>query len=133
VKSFGTALWGLVMALAVVSGPTASRADPAEETYRLYCAQCHGIQGNGQGINQTADGLAVSPRDHTNAKEMSKLSDQELRLAIAEGGDAVQKSELMPAWGKTLLAEDIDDLVLYLRTLCTCAGRNEAMPSAVPG
>ena len=53
---------------------------------------------------------------------MSKLSDQEIRLAIAEGGDAVQKSELMPAWGKTLSAEAIDDLVLYLRELCTCAG-----------
>jgi cytochrome c oxidase cbb3-type subunit 3 len=76
-----------------------------------------------QGINQTADGLAVSPRDHTNTREMSKLGDQELRLAIAEGGDAVQKSELMPAWGKTLSAEAIDDLVRYLRRLCTCAGR----------
>jgi cytochrome c oxidase cbb3-type subunit 3 len=121
-KSFGTALWGLVMALAVVSEPTASRADSAEQTYRLYCAQCHGTRGNGQGINQTADGLAVSPRDHTNATEMSKLSDLELKLAIAEGGDAVQKSELMPAWDKTLSVEEIDDLVLYLRKLCACAG-----------
>ncbi len=103
--------------------PTASRAESAQETYLLYCAQCHGTRGNGQGINQTADGLAVSPRDHTNTREMSKLSDQELRLAIAEGGDAVQKSELMPAWGKTLSAEDIDDLVVFLRKLCKCAGR----------
>jgi cytochrome c oxidase cbb3-type subunit 3 len=121
-KSIGTALWGLVTALAVVSGPTASRADSAEQTYRLYCTQCHGTRGNGQGINQTADGLAVSPRDHTNAQEMRKLGDQELRLAIAEGGDAVQKSELMPAWSKTLSAEEIDGLVLYLRKLCACAG-----------
>jgi cytochrome c oxidase cbb3-type subunit 3 len=65
----------------------------------------------------------VSPRDHTIAKEMSKLTDQELRLAIAEGGDAVQKSELMPAWEKTLSTGEIDDLVLYLRKLCKCAGR----------
>jgi cytochrome c oxidase cbb3-type subunit 3 len=54
---------------------------------------------------------------------MGKLTDQELRLAIADGGDAVQKSELMPAWGKTLSAEEIDDLVIYLRKLCKCAGR----------
>ena len=121
-KSLGTAVWGLVMALAVAWGPTAGRAESAQETYRLYCAQCHGTRGNGQGINQTADGLAVSPRDHTNTREMSKLTDREIRLAIAEGGDAVQKSELMPAWGKTLSAEAIDDLVLYLRRLCTCAG-----------
>jgi cytochrome c oxidase cbb3-type subunit 3 len=70
------------------------------------------------------DGLGVSPRDHTNAKEMSKLSDRELRLAIAEGGDAVQKSELMPGWEKTLSPEAIDDLVVFLRQLCKCTKRN---------
>jgi cytochrome c oxidase cbb3-type subunit 3 len=120
---FGSSACGLMIALAVVFGSTGSRAESAEENYRLYCAQCHGTRGNGQGINQTADGLAVSPRNHTIAKEMSKLTDQELRLAIAEGGDAVQKSELMPAWEKTLSTGEIDDLVLFLRKLCKCAGR----------
>jgi cytochrome c oxidase cbb3-type subunit 3 len=120
---FGSGACGLMIALAVVFGPTASRAESAQENYRLYCAQCHGTQGNGQGINQTTGGLGVSPRDHTNAKEMSKLSDRELRLAIAEGGDAVQKSELMPGWGKTLSPEAIDDLVVFLRQLCKCAER----------
>ncbi len=120
--SLGITAFGLAFALAVAVAPATSRAESAEQNYRLYCAQCHGTQGNGQGINQTADGLAVSPRDHTNAKEMSKLADREIRLAIAEGGDAVQKSELMPAWEKTLSAADIDGLVLYLRKLCTCAG-----------
>ncbi len=118
---FGSSACGLMIALAAVFGPTGSRAESAQENYRLYCAQCHGVQGNGQGINQTTDGLGVSPRDHTNAMEMSKLSDRELRLAIAEGGDAVQKSELMPTWGKTLSAEEIDDLVVFLRKLCKCA------------
>jgi cytochrome c oxidase cbb3-type subunit 3 len=119
--SLGSSACGLAIVLAVLFGPTAGRAESADEIYRLYCAQCHGTQGNGQGINQTTDGLGVSPRDHTNAKEMSKLTDQELRLAIAEGGDAVQKSELMPAWRKTLSAEEIDDLVVFLRKLCKCA------------
>jgi len=26
----------------------------------------------------------------------------------------------MPAWGKTLSAQEIDELVLYLRELCQC-------------
>ncbi len=115
--------WGLVLGLAIGFGPRSGRAEAAADLYRLYCAQCHGIQGNGQGINQTADGLGVSPRDHTNAREMGKLSDRELRLAIAEGGDAVQKSELMPAWNKTLSALQIDSLVLHLRKLCKCRER----------
>jgi cytochrome c oxidase cbb3-type subunit 3 len=120
--SLGSSTCGLAIVLAVVFGPTAGRAESSEEIYRLYCAQCHGTQGNGQGINQTAEGLAVSPRDHTNAKEMSRLTDLELRLAIAEGGDAVQKSDLMPPWGKTLTTEEIDELVHHLRTLCKCEG-----------
>ena len=74
------------------------------------------------GINQTAGGLTVSPRNHTYAKHMSELGDDELRLAIAEGGDAVQKSDLMPPWGKTISAEEIDELVHHLRTLCKCEG-----------
>jgi cytochrome c oxidase cbb3-type subunit 3 len=121
--SLGSSTGGLMIALAVVFEPTGSGAESAQENYRLYCAQCHGTRGNGQGINQTADGLAVSPRDHTIAKEMSKLSDGDLRLAITDGGDAVQKSELMPAWGKTLSVEEIDDLVVFLRKLCQCAER----------
>lgn len=109
--------------LAIVAAPTAGRTASAEENYRLYCVQCHGTLGNGQGINQTGGGLAVSPRDHTDAEGMSKLSDEELRLAITEGGDAVQKSELMPPWGKLISAREIDELVRHLRALCKCRGR----------
>ena len=120
-RGYNTTLPGLAIILAAVLGSPGAHAETAEENYRLYCAQCHGTQGNGQGINNTVGGLAVSPRNHTNAMEMSKLSDAEIRLAISEGGDAVQKSELMPAWEKTLSAQEIDDLVLYLRKLCECA------------
>jgi cytochrome c oxidase cbb3-type subunit 3 len=115
-------LGGLIGSLAIVFEGASALAGSAEENYRLYCVQCHGTLGNGEGINQTAGGLTVSPRNHTYAKHMSELGDDELRLAIAEGGDAVQKSDLMPPWGKTLSAEEIDELVHHLRTLCKCEG-----------
>lgn len=114
----GSALLG-----AAASAPMPGSAGSVEDSYRLYCSQCLGVRGNGEGINQTAGGLTVSPRDHTYAKDMSNLTDEELRLAIAEGGDAVQKSDLMPAWRKTLSAEEIDDLVRYLRVLCNCEAK----------
>ena len=115
---------------AVVQGPAApmsvfvareaASGSDAEKNYRLYCVQCHGSRGNGRGINDTAGGLSVSPKNHVYAEEMSQLSDEELGTAIAEGGDAVQKSGLMPPWGETLSAQEIDDLVSYLRQLCQC-------------
>jgi mono/diheme cytochrome c family protein len=114
--------WYLTVLFAVAMVPLPAWAESVANTYRLYCSQCHGTKANGRGINETAGGLAVSPRDHTDAEAMGKLSDHELRLAIAEGGDAVQKSELMPPWGQTLSAQQIDDLVRYLRTLCKCKG-----------
>ncbi len=117
------ALKGLAVLLVVITAPAGSYAESAKENYRLYCVQCHGTRGNGEGINQTAGGLAVSPRDHSDAKQMGKLTDEEIRLAIAEGGDAVEKSELMPAWGGVLSKKEIEGLVLYLRELCKCEGR----------
>ncbi len=56
----------------------------------------------------------MSPMSRTDATTMSKLSDRQLRLAIFEGGDAVQKSELMPPWGMTLTAAEIDALLAVL-------------------
>jgi len=91
-----------------------------ERNYRLYCVQCHGSQGNGLGVNNTAGALSVSPRDYLLASEMSKLKDDEIKSAITLGGDAVQKSGLMPGWGNTLGEKQIDALVLYLRKLCQC-------------
>ena len=111
---------GLRWLFALAIAPLPVWAETAEENYRLYCVQCHGTLGNGQGINQTTGGLAVSPRSHTYAEEMKKLADEELRLAIADGGDAVQKSELMPAFGNILSQSEIDDLVRHLRNLCQC-------------
>jgi cytochrome c oxidase cbb3-type subunit 3 len=113
-------LSGLIAALVIAPDSTPARAAPAAENYRLYCVQCHGTLGNGEGINQTSGGLAVSPRNHAYAKQMSELTDDHLRRAISDGGDAVESSELMPAWGKTLSAQEIDELVLYLRKLCQC-------------
>lgn len=51
---------------------------------------------------------------------IEEVKKEELGMAIAEGGDAVQKSGLMPPWGETLSAQEIDALVLYLRQLCQC-------------
>ena len=112
----------LAAACAAIIAPANVMAESGEETYRLYCVQCHGTQGTGSGINRTSGGLSVSPIDHTSAKLMGKRSDKKLRLVIAKGGDAVSKSELMPPFGKTLTEKQIEALVRYLRDLCKCKG-----------
>lgn len=83
--------------------------------YRLLCSQCHGVRGDGRGIN--APYLFVAPRDHTSYEEMSRLSDEQIRRAIERGGAAVGKSTAMPAWGALLRDDDVRLLVAYLRSL----------------
>jgi cytochrome c oxidase cbb3-type subunit 3 len=98
---------------------TALAKEKAEDIYRTYCTQCHGVQGNGKGIN--IRDMSVQPRDHTDAHEMSTRSDADLAKAIKEGGVAVNKSVLMPNWGDLLSDEEITDLVAHLRKLCQCS------------
>lgn len=106
--------------IAVVTlGRGLSYAVSAEENYKWYCAQCHGHSGKGDGINVTKD-MAVTPRNHTDPKEMGKLSDTDIENAITDGGPANSKSSLMPPFGKTMAAQEIKDLTAYIRKLCNC-------------
>ncbi|MBL4690579.1 MAG: cytochrome c [Rhodospirillales bacterium] len=106
-----------LLALFVLSGPV-SAAESARDKYNAYCVQCHGLQGNGMGLN--IRDMSVQPRDHTDAKSMSGRSDEELFKVIKEGGLAISKSVLMPAWQGTLSDQEINDLVGFLRDLCKC-------------
>jgi len=107
---------GLVMAVA----ETAQAAD-SKQVYEFYCAQCHGMDGKGRGINVTKD-FATDPRNLTDSTEMAKRTDNEIRNVIKEGGPSINKSALMPPWGATLSAAEVDGLVTYIRKLCDCKG-----------
>lgn len=105
--------------LILVAGvaPTQAAESP-EALYKTYCWQCHGMQGDGMGIN--IPDMSVQPRDHTDSQEMSARSDEELFTAIKKGGRAIDKSLLMPAWEGVLSDAEITGLVRYLRELCDC-------------
>lgn len=93
-------------------------AETAADNYDLYCVQCHGSAGTGKGIN--APELAVAPRNHSSATDMGSLSDENIALAIRDGGSAVGKSTQMPAWKSVLSEAEIQDIVKHLRKLCKC-------------
>ncbi len=105
----------LPLALACVP---AQAKETAADNYRTYCVQCHGMDGNGKGVN--IRDMSVQPRDHTDAKAMSARSDDMLAKVIKEGGPSIDKSVLMPPWGDTLSDEEIKDMVQHLRMLCKC-------------
>lgn len=71
------------------------------------CAGCHGPDGRGT----KPVGFATPPRDLTDPKLHERLTDDALRDTVRYG-----KGQ-MPPFGAALLPEDLNDLVLYLRTL----------------
>ena len=87
-------------------------------TYQWYCAQCHGIEGKGDGIN--AKFLTVPPRNHTKAEYLETRTDEQLFQAIKSGGLSVGRAPCMPAWGHTIDENTIHELVRYIRELCQC-------------
>ena len=92
--------------------------EKTRKTYQWYCAQCHGIEGKGDGIN--AKLLTVPPRNHTKASYLETRTDEQLYEAIKFGGLSVGRAPCMPAWENTLDEETIHSLVQYIRELCQC-------------
>jgi cytochrome c oxidase cbb3-type subunit 3 len=116
-----TILSMVLIVFGLLWGSSAQAAD-AEQLFKFYCVQCHGLEGKGDGPN-VSDEFPVDPRNFTNAEEMEKLSDADIKNVILDGGPSASKSAMMPPWGKTLTEEEVDALVKYLRKFCNCTGK----------
>ena len=98
--------------------PFAAQAQDAaagKEIYEQYCAPCHGPQGKGDG--SLSANLDPKPRNHTDGAYMNTLTDAHLLKVVGEGGAAAGLSPIMPAWKDILAAQQIQDVVAFVRTL----------------
>jgi mono/diheme cytochrome c family protein len=86
-----------------------------KDVFVHYCQTCHGETGAGDGFNSF--NLDPHPRDLSDPAFQKKKSDAELADAIRRGGAGVGLSPLMPPWGKTLSAREVDQVILYVRSL----------------
>lgn len=89
------------------------------EVYREYCAQCHGLSGEGDGPG--AAGLDPKPAIHARMA-MHKLPDDYLYNVVFFGGKEVGKSMSMPDWGMTLGEEQIADVIAYMKATFQAEG-----------
>jgi cytochrome c oxidase cbb3-type subunit 3 len=117
IRRINVGVCAVLLCAIFISLPAAAK-ETAADNYRTYCVQCHGLQGNGKGVNNRD--MSVQPRDHTDAKAMSSRSDDDLFKVVKEGGLAIDKSVIMPPWADTFSDEEIRDLVQHMRTLCKC-------------
>jgi mono/diheme cytochrome c family protein len=82
--------------------------------YKRYCQGCHGEDGRGGAHTFMPHIGNLTQRDY-----IEFIPDGFLFTVIAEGGAAVGKSSMMPAWKTTLSEQDIKDVIAFVRSLPT--------------
>ena len=99
--------WSMMAALLglALMGASAKADNTAEATFKGKCAMCHGADGKGD----TPTGKAMKVKDFS-SEDVQKMSDADLGAAITSGKGK------MPAY-KTLTADQVKDLVAYIRGL----------------
>lgn len=118
-RFLAVSLCGTCLFLVFAGSSSAKPSGTGEELYQHYCAQCHGVKGDGKGVNATED-LPTAPKDFTSEKTLPVFSDKQIVNTIIHGGPAEQLSFIMPSWGDVLNEEEIELLRAYLRKVCKC-------------
>jgi mono/diheme cytochrome c family protein len=98
---------------AAAAAPSPESIANGTALYKRQCVMCHGATGLGDG--PAAKNLKGKLPSLADKATMSKLTDAQIHEAITAG----KKTEVgnMPALGKRLTAEEITDVVNYVRTL----------------
>ncbi|MEK6544972.1 MAG: cytochrome c [Nitrospinota bacterium] len=99
--------------------PVTKKGNPAEgrEVYTMFCTNCHGEKGEGNGPVASVAKMDPKPKNHTDGKYMNERKSEDLFKVIKLGGKGVDKSVYMPAFGMILSEEEIWNLIAYLRTI----------------
>lgn len=98
------------LALILTSG--VASAAPAADNWENLCASCHGADGKGQ----TKSGKKLKLRDYTDPKVQAEMKDEDMCKAIADGVKVEGKEKMKP-FKDEITAEEIKDLVAYIRQL----------------
>jgi len=90
-----------------------------ERTFKSGCIACHG--SDARGTPQTTAGFerpSTFP-DFTKCDQTTPEPNSTWKDVIVHGGPSRGFSQIMPAFGKLLTSEQIDDVIAYLRSFCT--------------
>jgi cytochrome c553 len=99
-----------LLALALPAAASLGHAATASENWENSCASCHGADGKAQ----TKMGKKLKIRDYTDAAVQAKLKDDEMIKATTDGV-VVEGKERMKGFKAELSADEIKDLVAYIR------------------
>lgn len=85
------------------------------------CVACHGVHGQGAPANSTEFKRPDTFPDFSRCDQTTPEPDLEWAAVIVNGGRGRGFSTIMPAFGKLLSLDDVEDLIAYMRGFCTAA------------
>jgi hypothetical protein len=88
-----------------------------QELYKASCITCHGVDGTG--ADPTFLGFSEEPPDFTDCQFARREPDGDWVGVAHRGGPSRGFSQMMPAFGEILDAEQLQRVMSYIRTLCT--------------
>jgi mono/diheme cytochrome c family protein len=114
------AILGVCVLLSQRGGDAQAQGN-AETGAKLYqgqnCKECHGDKGKGDGFIIPMLKVKVEMHDWTDKATMAGFTDEYLIEITAKGGEAVGKSPAMLSYADKLNAQQIKDIVAYIRSL----------------
>jgi mono/diheme cytochrome c family protein len=116
--------------LFMLAGPLPARdnasgqVEAGKQIFRSGCVACHGMDGKGAPQASRAFERPRTFPDFTRCDQTTPEDNDAWKAVITYGGPYRGFSQIMPSFGQVLSAEEINDVVHYLRTLC----RNDKWP-----
>jgi mono/diheme cytochrome c family protein len=93
------------------------RSLSGRELFEMNCASCHGMDGAGR--SQQEVGFDIPLPDFRDCVFASREPNGDWASIIHEGGPRRAFNRMMPAFGDALSEEEIDQILVHVRTFCT--------------
>ncbi len=109
----------IVLLLSLTATGIAAAADlnDGKRVYTQVCAACHGETGRPDPEDPVVKALGVQPADLSDPLFNSREPASDWRLVVGHGGHSMGLSAMMPAQKDALSADEVDNVVAYIKTL----------------
>lgn len=108
-------VWDIVAYIRSLSQKSRGDAVKGHKLFVGHCAPCH--EQDDATAEESGEPSGADPADLTNDARLSKMTDRDLYIAIAEGGLMIHGPSIMPQWADKLTSEQTWDIIAYLRLL----------------
>lgn len=107
---------------AQAAGDSAVHPQTGQQIYKSACVACHGPDGKGTPRSTAGFEPPRTFPDFTKCDQTTPEVNSAYKAVITYGGPYRGFSQIMPSFGEALTADQIDEVVHYIRSFCRATG-----------